>query len=136
MNYADNSSDDGSYYDNDYSVSNDRMPTLRKRHADDSSNDDTNDNSVSTGDYGSRYDTNNKTKSHNNESFDGDCGWTREAKAQDRKAVRVCEDREQRQRSAIIQDIYVCKRHGRERRTTSQPWESIQSRTPTRTSRP
>ena len=58
------------------------------------------------------------------ERFDNNSGWSREDRAQDREAAKVREDREQRLRLALIQDIYIREKHRRERKkyyTTPTP---------------
>ena len=163
MNYADNNSNDDSYSDDDYSVSENGMPTLRRRdnsssdnnsdddslstdrydseyHSNDSyvdelsysddgrnqmpdlymnrdndsSVDNSDDETVSTGGYDYESASDNELYSGDDESFSDDSRWARGEKAQDLEAAKVREDREHRQRSAIIKDIYVRKKHGQE----------------------
>ena len=198
------SHNDDSYSTDDYSVSENGMPKLRRR--DDSSSDNTNDDdslspdgneseyhsddsyvdelsysddgrdqmpdlyinryndssvdanssfddeTVSTGGYdyesasdNELYDEEDKSftdnsyddkLSYDDKRFGDNSGWAREESAQDREAARVRKDREQRIHSEIIQDIYICKKHGRERRTYYTTPAPVRSRTPSLTSSP
>lgn len=125
------SSDNKSYVDN-FSDSDDerdrhkdKMPDLCLNLKDDSSVDNSDDEIVSTGEYNYESASNDELDSSDNKSDGNDRGWARHARAHDLEVARVREDREQRQRLATIQDIYVYKNHGRERRTTHQTTELI-----------
>ena len=179
MNYADNSSDDDFYSDDNYSVSENGMPKLRRNddsNSDDNSNDDSlstdgydyesnsdnsyvdelsysddesdqmpdlymnrddnssvnnsDDKTILTGGYDYESASDDELYSGDDKSFSNDSGWAWKERAQDLEAAKVREDREHRQRLAIIQDIYVREKHGGEQRTTYTTPARVQSQTP------
>ena len=90
---------------------------------DSSSNDDSDDASFPLDEYDSDDNYNDDVYSDNGR-FDNNSGRSREDRAQDCKVAKVRKDREQRLRSALIQDIYIRVKHERERRkyyTTPAP---------------
>ena len=73
MNYTDNSSDNNSYSNNDYSVSKNRMTKLR-RNDDSGSNDNSDDNSLSTDGYDYEY--------HSNDSYINELSYSDDGRDQ------------------------------------------------------
>lgn len=125
MNYEDDSSDNDSNSNDEYSTYENRMPNLRMNYEDNCNNDNSDDESVSTSGYGYNSDCNDELDSSDDKSIGDDNGWAREVRAQDLKVVKVHKDRKNRQHSATIQDIYVHKKHRQEQCTTYSTTELI-----------
>ena len=89
------------------------MPDLCMNGDDDSSIDNSDDKTVLTGGYDYESASNDELYNDDKKNISDDSGWAQEERAQDLEAAKVREDHEHCQRSAIIQGIYVRKKHRR-----------------------